>query len=73
MKEVQGASTVGNVSLKSARTIFSTVVNEYADYQDHIFAIAASETISEKIHLNLSNRRFVHKRLSREGHQLLGT
>ena len=32
MKEVQGASNVENTSLKSARTIFSKVVGEGADY-----------------------------------------
>ena len=37
LKEVQGASTVENTSLKFARTILKTVFNEYADYQDHIF------------------------------------
>ena len=50
-KEVQGASTVENISLKSARTIFSTVVNEYAGYQDHIFSNEASEKKSEKTSL----------------------
>ena len=38
MKTEQGASTVENASLMSAKTILSTVVNEYADYQDHIFS-----------------------------------
>ena len=36
-KEVQGTSTFENTSLKSAKTILSTVVNKYEDYQDHIF------------------------------------
>ena len=31
--------------------ILSTVVNEYADYQDHIFPKEAIETISEKTSL----------------------
>ena len=35
MKEVQGASIVENTSIKSARTIHSTVLNDYTDYQDH--------------------------------------
>ena len=51
MKEVQGESTVENTSLRSARTTLSTVVNEYADYQDHIFSDKASEKISEKTSL----------------------
>ena len=51
MKEVQGASTVENTSLKSARTTLSTVVNDYADYQDHILSNEASEKISEKTSL----------------------
>ena len=42
-KEEQRASTVENESLKSAKTILSTVVNEYADYQDHIFYNEASK------------------------------
>ena len=32
LKEVQGALTVEKTSLKSARTILSTVINEYAQY-----------------------------------------
>ena len=48
MKEVQGTSTVENTSFKSARTIFSTVVKDYTDYQDHILSNDASEKISEK-------------------------
>ena len=48
MKEVQGASTVENTSFKSARTILSTVVNNYTDYQYHILSNDASEKISEK-------------------------
>ena len=51
MKKVQGASTVENNSLNSARTIRSTVVNEYADCQDHIFSNEESEKVSEKISL----------------------
>ena len=51
MKEVQGASTVENTSFKSARTILSTVVNDYPDYQDHILSIEASEKISEETFL----------------------
>ena len=51
MKQVQGASTAGNTSLKSVRAILSTVVNEYADYQDHIFSNEKSEKISEKTSL----------------------
>ena len=38
MKEVEGASTVENTSLKSAKTILRKVVNECADNQDHIFS-----------------------------------
>ena len=48
MKEVQGASNVENTSLKSARTIFSKVVGEGADYQDHTFCHDAIEAISAK-------------------------
>ena len=48
MKEAQGASTVENTSIKSARTILSTVVKDYTDYQDHILSNDASEKISEK-------------------------
>ena len=48
IKEVQGASTVENTSFKSARTILSTVVNDYTDFQDHILSNKASEKISEK-------------------------
>ena len=48
LKEVQGASSVGNTSIKSARTILSTVLNDYTDYQDHILSNEASEKISEK-------------------------
>ena len=48
MKEVQGASTVEINSFKSARTILSTLVNDYTDYQDHILSNDASEKISEK-------------------------
>ena len=48
MKEQQGASTVENGSLKSAKTILSTVVNEFVDYQDHIFYnLEASKNILE--------------------------
>ena len=67
MKVVQGATTVENTSLKSARTILSTVVNGYTDYQDLISSNEASEKISEKLPSNVSNRNIVHKRLSREG------
>ena len=68
MKEVQGASTVENTSLKSAKTILSKVVDEGADNQDHIFSHDAIEAISEKKNpSNVSNRRIVHKRQSREG------
>ena len=48
MKEVQGTSTVENTSFKSARTILSTVVKDYTDYQYHILSNDASEKISEK-------------------------
>ena len=48
MKEVQGASTVENTSIKSAVTILSTVLNDYTDYQDHILSNEASEKISEE-------------------------
>ena len=51
MKEVQGASSVENTSIKSARTILSTLLNDYTDYQDHILSNEASEKISEKISL----------------------
>ena len=47
MKEVQGASIVENTSIKSARTILSTVLNDYTDYQDHILPNKASEKISQ--------------------------
>ena len=51
IKDVQGASIVENTSFKSARTILSTVVNDYAEYQDHILSNVASEKISEKTSL----------------------
>ena len=51
MKVVQGATTVENTSLKSARTILSTVVNDYTDYEDLISSNEASEKISEKTSL----------------------
>ena len=51
MKEVQGASIVENTSIKSARTILSTVLNDYTDYQDHILSNEASKKISEQISL----------------------
>ena len=51
MKEVQGASTVENISFKSVRTILSTVVKDYKVYQDHILSNEASEKISEKTSL----------------------
>ena len=38
MKEVEGASTVENTSLKSDKTILRKVVDECADNQDHIFS-----------------------------------
>ena len=44
----QGSSTVENTSFKSARTILSTVVNDYTDYHDHILSNEASEKLSEK-------------------------
>ena len=34
LKELQGASSVENNSIKSARTILSTILNDYTDYQD---------------------------------------
>ena len=51
MKEVQGASAVENTSFKSARSILSTVVNDYTDCHDHILSNEASEKISEKTSL----------------------
>ena len=48
MKEVQGASTVQNTSLKSAKTIHSKLVDECADYQDQFFS---HDAISEKTSL----------------------
>ena len=48
MKVVQGSTTVENTSLKSARTILSTVVNDYTGYQDLLSSNEASEKISEK-------------------------
>ena len=51
MKEVQGASTVENTSLKSAKTILSKVVDECGDNQDQIFSHDAIEAISEKTSL----------------------
>ena len=51
LKEVQGASSVENTSIKSARTILSTVLNDYTDYQDHILSNEAREKISEKTSL----------------------
>ena len=63
MKGVHGFSTVENISLKSARAILSTVVNEYSDNRDHIFSNEASEKISEKYSLR-SEWRIVLKRVS---------
>ena len=51
IKEVQGASAVENTSFKAARTILSTVVNDYTDFQDHILSNEASEKITEKTSL----------------------
>ena len=51
LKEVQGASSVENTSIKSGRTIFSPVLNDYTDYQDHILSNEASEKITEKTSL----------------------
>ena len=51
LEAVQGASTVENTPLKSARTILSTIVNEHADYWDHILSNEAKEKISEKTSL----------------------
>ena len=51
MKKVQEASTVEKNSLKSARTILSTVVNDYTDYHDLILSNEAREKISEKTSL----------------------
>ena len=51
LKEVQGASSVENNSIKSTRTILSTVLNDYTDYQDHILSNEAREKISEKTSL----------------------
>ena len=67
MKDVQGASTVENTSLKSAITILGTVVNDCTDYQDHILSNEAIEKYLKKLPSNLSNQRLVQKRLSREG------
>ena len=66
MKEVHGASTVENTSLKTARAILSTVVNEYSDNRDKIFSNEASEKISEKSYLKFEGR-IVHKSVSRKG------
>ena len=66
MKEVHVASTVENISLKSARAILSTVVNEYSDNPDHIFSNEAGEKKSEKYSLR-TERRIAHKRVSRKG------
>ena len=51
LKEVQGASSVENTSIKSAVTILSPVLNDYTDYQDHNLSNEASEKISEKTSL----------------------
>ena len=51
IKEVQGASTVENISLKSVRNIFSTAVNECAVYQEYFFSNEASEKTFEKTSL----------------------
>ena len=61
MKDVQGASTVENTSLKSAKAILSKVVDECADIQDHTFSH------DEKLPSNVSNRRIIQKIQSREG------
>ena len=58
MQEVQGASTLEIIPLKSARNIPSTAVNEYADYQDHIFSNEASEKTSEKTSLKSEQPAF---------------
>ena len=51
LKEVQGASSVENISIKSARTIRSTLLNDYTDYQNHILSNEASEKFFEKTSL----------------------
>ena len=51
LKEVQGASSVENTSIKSAVTILSPVLNDYTDYKDHNLSNEASEKISEKTSL----------------------
>ena len=48
MKEVQGTSTVEYTSLKSTKTIPSSVVNENADYQVLIISNVECETTYEK-------------------------
>ena len=66
MKVVQGATTVENTSLKSARTILSTVVNEYTGYQDLISSNEASEKISEKTSLKREQPEYcIQKALKR--------
>ena len=67
MKEVQGASTVENTSLKSAKTILSKVVDECADNQDHTFSHDAIEAISEKTSLKCEQPAYCIQRQSREG------
>ena len=58
MHEVQGASTLENILLMSARTMLSTAVNEYADYHDHIFSNEENEKTSEKTSLKSEQPAF---------------
>ena len=67
MKEVQGASSVENNLIKSARTILSTVLKGYTDYQDHILSNEASEKISEKTSLKFEQLASCTQKLSRKG------
>ena len=67
MKEVQETSTVENTSLESVKTILNKVVDERADNRDHFFLLMQLKQYLKKLPSNVSNRRIVYKRQSREG------
>ena len=59
MKEVQGASMVKIISLKTARNILSRVVNEYADYKDLLSPNEANGTKTSKLRRYFCDGLFV--------------
>ena len=69
MTEVQAASTVENTSRKSAKKLPTTVVDEYADHQDHIFSNEASETVPGKASLKSEQPAYcAQKTVKRRAH-----